>query len=507
MPVGFRRLVRLQPPGAGRSSWRSGSAVATAGATGRKRRALASLPPAPPGAPNVLLIVLDTVRADHLSLYGYGRDTTPNLVPLAARGVPVRARPRDGPLDAAVARQPVHRPLAARAVGRPPTGRSTRRTRRWPSSSAPRLRHRPGSSPTRIYLQRRYGLDRGFVHYEDYDENRVVSPGEILRSSALGRRARPSSLGARGQRPARRRQPPQGRGADQRATSWTGSPAHAGRPFFAFLNYFDAHDPYLLPAGFDRHFGLRPETPPCRTSTLHQLSGEATPDRPPSIPRRGTELARDAYDDCLAYLDEQLGRLLDELERRGVLANTLVIVTSDHGEHLGEHQLFGHGRSLYRPVVHVPLVIVAPSGVPAGRSVREPVSLRDLPATVADLLGLGAPSPFPGRSLARLWEAGPARSPAAEARSSPRSTAPAEGPRQPLARPRPAGPMKSLVAEEKVYIRNGDGREELYDLDTDPRKATTSPPLPTPTRPCVASGPPSSASSRGMSLPPGPDRA
>ena len=114
-------------------------------------------------------------------------------------------------------------------------------------------------------------------------------------------------------------------------------------------------------------------------------------------------MAIDVYDDCIAYLDRRLGILLDELDRRGVLDDTLVIVTADHGEHLGDHLLFFHGCSLYRQLVQVPLVIVDPKGVPANRVVAEPVSLRDVPATVVDLLSLGRDAPFPGRSLARFW--------------------------------------------------------------------------------------------------------
>ena len=86
--------------------------------------------------------------------------------------------------------------------------------------------------------------------------------------------------------------------------------------------------------------------------------------------------------------------------------NTLVIITSDHGEEFGEHGVFDHGYSLYLDEVHVPLVILAATA-PAGRVVAEPVSLRDLPATVVDLLGLAADSPFPGRSLAAHWRVPP----------------------------------------------------------------------------------------------------
>ncbi len=149
-----------------------------------------------------------------------------------------------------------------------------------------------------------------------------------------------------------------------------------------FLNYFDAHSPYVVPEGCDRHFGRRAETP-AELALLQDW--ENRPKQ--NVPESEATLVSDAYDDCIGYLDSQIGKLMDELESRGLLENTLVVITSDHGEELGEHGLFGHGRSLYSQEVHVPLVILAPGGSAAGRVVGEPVSLRDLPATFVDLLG------------------------------------------------------------------------------------------------------------------------
>ena len=121
-------------------------------------------------------------------------------------------------------------------------------------------------------------------------------------------------------------------------------------------------------------------------------------------------MARDCYDDCIAFLDEQLGRLLDELQGQGLLDNTDVIITSDHGEAFGDHGYFGHAFTRRLDEIGVPLVILSPTA-PAGRVVDSPVSLRDLPATVVDLLGLSAASPFPGRSLAAYWKLAPGEVP------------------------------------------------------------------------------------------------
>ncbi len=190
------------------------------------------------------------------------------------------------------------------------------------------------------------------------------------------------------------------------------------------------------------------------------------------LPPPYLDLARDSYDDCLGYLDEQLGELFDGLQRRGLLDQTLVIVTSDHGEGLGEHNLFGHGESLYRTEIRVPLVIRLPSALHPSSVVGETVSLRDLPATIVDLLGLGARSPFPGDSLARFWRKSPPGTvdlsretePVVSELKAPNPSRPNRG-RSPASR----GPLISLADNNFVYIRNeGDGGEQLFDQRGDP---------------------------------------
>ena len=171
---------------------------------------------------------------------------------------------------------------------------------------------------------------------------------------------------------------------------------------------------------------------------------------------------------------QQLGILFDELQRRGVLEKTLIIVTSDHGEGLGEHGLFDHGESLYRTEIRVPLLIVPPSGLQSSAVVEETVSLRDLPATIVDLVGQGNGSPFPGDSLARFWA--DSRS---EATPSPRDHDPviselmAPNPARPNQGRSPAsrGPLVSLAKGDFVYIRNeGDGSEQLFNERNDPQE-------------------------------------
>ena len=117
---------------------------------------------------------------------------------------------------------------------------------------------------------------------------------------------------------------------------------------------------------------------------------------------QAADVFRDSYESCMASLDRQIGELFEELEHRNLLEDTLVIVTSDHGEHFSERGFFGHGRSLYRPEVHVPLLIFDPSSRTPGLTIAEPVSLRDIALTASEWAkGPGVPAPFPGRSLRR----------------------------------------------------------------------------------------------------------
>ena len=141
---------------------------------------------------------------------------------------------------------------------------------------------------------------------------------------------------------------------------WLSRRRQPERPFFAFLNYYDAHSPYELPAGRIHRFGTQPRDP--RDSDMIQdwWSMDKT-----GISPRDIAFAHDAYDDCVADLDEQLGRLFDELGRRAVLDTTWVILAADHGESFGEHAgVFCHGTSLYQTELHVPLVIIPPGGLP-----------------------------------------------------------------------------------------------------------------------------------------------
>jgi arylsulfatase A-like enzyme len=447
-----------------------------------KERRQAGRPWPPDGSPNVLLIVLDTVRADHTSLHGYHRATTPRLRQLADRGIRFEKVRATAPWTL-----PSHASLF---------------TGRWPhelgvewmtplTTRSPTLAEYLGSrgyatagfAANTLFCSYDTGLDRGFTHYEDYE----LGPITALRTALLvdlafkavtkpalsyGRSFDPGPF-----RPLRdvllewilARDRISAWAINRKFVDWLARRREPGRPFFAFLNYFDAHAPYIPPTIAGHRFGLTPQT----LDDAKVLDSWIDLDKHELPPYQQT-LARDAYDNCLAYLDEQLGVLFEELQRRGELDRTLVIVTSDHGEGFGEHDLFDHGESLYQTEIAVPLVIVEPARGRSRGVVSETVSLRNLPATIVELVGLEAGSPFPGRSLAGLWRrssSDPDPVPIDEVVSEltgPNPSHPNQG-RSPASR----GPLISLAEGDFVYIRNeGDGAEELFDERDDPGESS-----------------------------------
>jgi arylsulfatase A-like enzyme len=454
-----------------------GSYVFLADRLKQAREAGRPLPPA--NSPNVLLIVLDTVRADRLSLYGYERPTTPILEQVAARGIR---------FDEARATAPWTLPSHASMF-----------TGRWPHEfgdqwvsplrrSFPTLAEYLGNHGFATagfvantgYCSQETGLARGFTHYEDY----ILEKLNPLRTSGLVEYVAGTiyqmipMLDISSLRPLQRAmhhwfgfgERKTGASIRRAFLAWLSDRRETGRPFFAFLNLCDAHQEYKLPPGAQPRF-VRYSVSPDQIKVVYELWPFIDKiDLPPPY----LDFARDSYDDCLGYLDDQLGLLFYALQSRGLLDQTLVIVTSDHGEGLGEHRLFDHGDSLYRTEIRVPLVIVPPSGLNPSSVVGETVSLRDLPATIVDLLGLEAGSPFPGKSLVGYWRHSPSRRVDVSGETDPVvSELRAQNPAWPNRGRSPAarGPLISLADDQFVYIRNErDGSEQLFDERVDPQE-------------------------------------
>jgi arylsulfatase A-like enzyme len=180
------------------------------------------------------------------------------------------------------------------------------------------------------------------------------------------------------------------------------------------------------------------------------------------------------YHAAILREDEQIRRILGELERRGALDNTIVIIASDHGEQLGEHDLYNHNNSLYLTALHVPLLVLDPIADPQPTLVGDVVSLRDMAATILDLAGVDADSAgIQGRSLARYWR--DAVEGAVEEQVSGADTAFAvlyRGAKNEPWYPVERGPaMYSLTDSAYHYIRGGDGTEELFHISMDPAES------------------------------------
>lgn len=414
-----------------------------------EQRRLAELPAARPGAPNVLLLILDTVRAASLSLYGYDRPTTPNLERWAQRGVvferAIAPAPWTLPSHASMFTGQWHHALSV--------SWETPLDDTYPTLAEVMARHgyaTGGFVANMPYTSYESGLDRGFIRYEDYP----VSLGQLALSISVGRALATSTAvrEAIGHHDVLNRKDAGELNGD--FLSWLDG--IGDRPFFAFLNYFDAHEPYFPPPPFDEMFGPRGSIGEIRHKPNEAWRADRWRLSPEDVAGE-----RNAYEGAIAYLDHEVGRLLEELEARGVLRNTIVIIASDHGEQFGEHGLYDHGNSLYMPLVHVPLMILHPAL--AGRRIADAVSLRDIPATVLDLAGIVEPGTFPGASLARYWRPG--------------LVARAVGPvlsevtllgKLRIKGSRPTGRAVSVVSGDHHYIRNPDGSEELYDYRRDP---------------------------------------
>jgi arylsulfatase A-like enzyme len=424
---------------------------------GQEAAAARALPAAPAGAMNVLLLILDTVREPSTGLGNPALHTTPALDAFATGGVV---------FERAIAPAPWTLPShASFFTGRWPhelsAGWTTPLDARYPTLAeylAQKGYLTAGFVGNLEFATRASGLGRGFVHYDDYP----ASFGQMVLSSSIGRALTGATWLRRivgyHELPNRR----SAAGVTDAFLAWQAKQRGEARPFFAFVNFFEAHEPYF-PAGRSGSI-LWPGPRWTRYEHVVGLFTGAnawvaekwtlTPDE--------VEIHAGAYQRAVSEADTQAGRLLAELARRGVLDNTLVIIAGDHGEQLGEHHLFEHINSLYLPALNVPLIVASPR-LPKGVRVAETVSLRDLPATVVDLLGVSAGAPFPGRSLAGHW-ATPAVGGADTVLSELSRGLVRQG-WYPIGR---GSAMFSLTTPEHHYIRNGDNSEELYDLRQDP---------------------------------------
>lgn len=288
---------------------------------------------------NLVVITLDTTRADHLGAYGYDKIRTPNLDDLASHGYLFRRAISQVPLTL-----PSHTSLF---TGTFPVYHSVRDNGGYfvPSSAVTLAEvlkqhgYRTAAFVSAFVLDSKWGLDQGFdTYFDDFDITKADETG-------LGEVQRPGGQ------------------TNEVALRWL-QQTDANTPFFTWIHYYDPHDPYEPPEPFR------------------------------------TDYAGRLYDGEIAYTDTLVGQVVDTLKSRGLLKKTMIVVAGDHGEGLGQHHEENHGVFLYGEALHVPLIVTLP--VRASGKVDQTVELVDVMPTVLDLLQIERPQPVQGRSLVPL---------------------------------------------------------------------------------------------------------
>jgi len=415
--------------------------------------------------PGILLVVADTARADRFSTDGYGRPTTPAIAALGREGAVYLRACTPSPWTL-----PAH---ASLFTGLYPSAHGADSGRLRLDASLPFLarRLRDAGYRTQAYVANPWvGKDYNF--HEGFDTFDEVWRGVRGTEGDMG-------AGAINEKVAR--------WLDWRA----GNDEARARPFFIFVNYFEPHLPYDPPEPERGRF-LRPGADPEAVARLRRFKHPdevrqilAAAGAGPSDGLLGAgdfALLSDLYDGEIAYVDRRAGELAALLESRGLLDDTVVVLTSDHGEMLGEHGLMDHKLDVLEPVLRIPLVLRYPPAIAPGQRVDAPVMLQDVYPTLLALAGVateasaGAGSPAEARPLPGVTglEPGPPRG---RTRDDPLIAE--------YARPVEFIPVmrdlvpgidttrweRSLVAwrvQDRKLIWASDGRHRLYDLTTDP---------------------------------------
>ena len=393
--------------------------------------------PLEPSRANVVLITLDTTRADRLGCYDYADARTPNLDRLAELGAKY---------DKALCLEPLTAPSHATIM-----------TSLYPETTGVVLngmRLRPDVptlseqfrgvgyataavvSASSVYA-RDTALDRGFDSYDD-----VLTPRDGYRPSPMMPLAAAEKLsllaydddGA--QRPANE--------VTDSAIRWL--KRHRRRPFFMWLHYFDPHDDYLPPADF--------APPGLSNRSLQRKVNKnwAEGKGGPKLPARIAAL----YDGEMAFMDAEIGRFFDALADMGVDRRTMVVVVADHGEAFGEHGTKYHGFRLYREEIEVPLIFCDLGGhLPPLPDAPGPASTLDVAPTILDLAGIRVPHSMRGRALFRDTEP-------------PTATYCICVPEVRRESKYAVGRLEALVTPGEKLIVHNDGSVEYYDLKADP---------------------------------------
>lgn len=370
--------------------------------------------------PNVLLIITDTTRADELGCYGGQADVTPKLDALALSGARFASARAHAPwtLPSIASLLTSRHPAAHGAGGHLGDFTALPADIEFLPELLRQAGYATGAVLNVLFLSERFGMTRGFEHVDYYESA----------SNTDMRRAEQTT---------------------DAALAWIESVRSDA--FFALVHYFDPHLVYDPPEPFRGRFAdqqdiEKPDMPFGTIEDMKLLRAGAM-----RLTRQRVERMHLLYRGEVAYMDEQIGRLLDGLRRLGLFENTLVIVVGDHGEEFFDHHGFEHGHSLHEEIVRVPLIF-AGYEIPDGMVVDAPVGLIDVAPTICELADVPVPAGFAGRSLLPAFEG---------------LTMP---PHPILSQGNMWGPaLDSLVSDGYKLIRTPRGRM-LFNLATDPRE-------------------------------------
>ncbi len=345
----------------------------------QEERTQAPRPEAARPRPNLVMISLDTVRADHLNCYGYSRPTSPNIDALAREGICFTRA-----LSTSSWTKPSH---ASVFTGLYPSAHGALRHGDILHPETRTLaEHLYDSGFTTLAtvsappLSSVFGFDAGFEDYDDYTYDLDRSHNLFLRSTADTFQIHSGFTASL---------------ISEAAWRVFSRCRTRERPFFFFVNYFDAHHNYFPP------WPHRLETSEDYYGTQF---GMIDPWLHGSVPfedfREDVEVQRlaDLYDAEVRYVDEQVGTWVERLKGAGAYERTVFVLFGDHGEEFLDHGQLTHGKTLYDEVIHVPLILAGP-GVPRGLRIDTPVSLVDVLPTVLALIGVDVPKGLPGRNL------------------------------------------------------------------------------------------------------------
>ena len=398
--------------------------------------------PAPPGAPNVLIMLIDTLRADRMGCYGYQRNTSPNMDRITAGGIRMEraytAAPWTPPSIATILSSlyPDTHHVQKHSVYYGTTGIKDNQGDVFVdeihtiaegfSSNG----YQTAAFVCNPWITKKEGFDQGFQLFDEDELSR--------------------------ERPA-----PPAAEINRKALDYLDQHRDPNRPYMIYLHYMDVHGPYNAPDRFRKPFVDEVRATPRTVSMpaeergkpgkLKNIAGRTERKDPLLLDR--PEYWTALYDAGVAHFDAQFSQFYQELQQRGALENTILVIVSDHGEELYDHGGWDHGFNLFDHQLHVPLIFSAPGILAEGKTIRQIVGLVDLMPTVLDLCGLAASEGMQGRSFADVLRGAP---------ESTETAAFAEGVKR--------NQFTKAWYEDnyKLLYHTKSGRAMLYDLQLDP---------------------------------------